>query len=116
MGHLSIDKPRTSSKATGHIAKMEQVQRKVALRITGPLRTTPSDLLLPHAGLIPLQLQVKKICQNSALRIATLPPHHPLYKTVNRAAKKVPKRHPSPLHPILCLLPVHPSKIETIDT
>ena len=50
------------------------------------------------------------------LRIATLPAHHPLYKTANRAAKKVPKRHPSPLHLILRLLPTHPSEIETIET
>jgi hypothetical protein len=60
-------------------------------------------------------LQIKKICQNSALRIATLPKHHPLYKTANRAAKKVTKRHPSPLHLILRHLPARHSKIETID-
>src|SRR5271168_1676816 len=110
-----IDKPRASARATGHVAKMERVQNKVALCITGALRTTPSDLLLPHTGLIPLQLQVKKICQNSAIRIATLCAHYPLYKTANRAAKKVPKRHPSPLHLILHLLPAHPNKIKTID-
>src|SRR5271168_562310 len=111
-----IDKPGASTRTSSHVIKMKRVQRKVALRITGALRSTPSDLLLPHAGLIPLQLQIKKICQNSVLRIATLPAHHPLYKTANRAAKKVPKRHPSPLHLILRLLPTHPNKIKTIDT
>src|SRR5271168_2650149 len=111
-----LDRPRAASRSSTHITKMEHVQRKVALRITGALRTTPSDLLLPHAGLIPLQLQIKKICQSSALRIATLPEHHPLYRTAIRAAKKVPKRHPSPLHLILRLLPTRHKRIETIDT
>src|ERR1700678_68322 len=111
-----LDRPRAASRSSTHITKMERVQRKVALRVTGALRTTPSDLLLPHAGLIPLQLQIKKVCQNSALRIATLPVHHPLFKTANKAAKKVPKKHPSPLHIILRLLPSYPSNMETIDT
>jgi ribonuclease HI len=111
-----IGRSKTTSKTPVHVTKMERVQRKIALRITGALRTTPSDLLLPHAGLIPLQLHIKKICQNSALRIATLPAHHPLCKTANKAATKAPKRHPSPLHIILSLLPTHPRSMETIDT
>ena len=111
-----LERSNTKSRTSAFITKMERVQRQVALRITGALRTTPSNLLLPHAGLIPLQLQIRKICQNLALRIATLPAHHPLFRTANKAAKKVPKRHPSPLQIILCLLPAHPSKMETIDT
>src|ERR1700678_2804795 len=82
-----LERSNTKSRTSAFITKMERVQRQVALRITGALRTTPSDLLLPHAGLIPLQLQIRKICQNLALRIATLPAHHPLCKTANKAAK-----------------------------
>src|SRR5271155_624380 len=107
---------RTRGKANTFIKKMERVQRKIALRIAGALRTTPSDLLFPHAGLSPLQIYIEKICQNSALRIATLPAHHPLFKAAKRAATRLPKKHPSSLHYILHLLPSFPGQIETIDT
>ena len=110
-----IDKSRTTTRPTIHTTNMERIQRKIAIRITGALRTTPSNLLFPHAGLTPLQIHIKKICQNAALHIATLPKHHLLHNTTSKAAKKVPKKHPSSLHLILCLLPTHPSNIETID-
>src|ERR1700678_879 len=37
-----IDKPGASTRTSSHVIKMEQVQWKVGLRITGALRTTPS--------------------------------------------------------------------------
>src|SRR5271155_3906065 len=104
------------SKSKTFIKKMERVQWKIATRITGALRTTPSDLLFPHAGLPPLQFHVEKICQNSAIRIATLPKHHPLHGIAHKAATRIPKKHPSPLQFILNSLPFHISEIETIDT
>src|SRR5271156_6298685 len=109
-------RPGTRAKTKTHVKRMERVQRKLAIRITGALRTTPSDLLFPHAGLSPLQLHVEKVCQNSAVRIATLPKHHPLHKAAQKAATRLPKKHPSPLQIILHSLPFLPSEIETIDT
>src|SRR5271163_3786496 len=87
-------KPGTREKTKTHIKKMERIQRKVAIRITGALRTTPSDLLFPHTGLPPLQLHVENVCQNSAVRIATLPKHHLLHRDAWKAATRLPKRHP----------------------
>ena len=67
-------------------------------------------------GSPPLQLHIENVCQNSAVRIATLPKHHPLYRDAQKAATRLPKRHPSPLQIILHSLPLLPSEIETIDT
>src|ERR1700678_2681879 len=106
-----LERSNTKSRTSAFITKMERVQRQVALRITGALRTTPSDLLLPHAGLIPLQLQIRKICQNSALRIATLPAHHPLFRTANKAAKKVQYRFKIEAHPICPHCHVEPESV-----
>ena len=36
------------------IWKMETIQRKATLQATGALRTTPTDLLLAHANMLPL--------------------------------------------------------------
>ena len=109
-------RPGTRAKTKARVKRMERTQRKLAIRITGALRTTPSDLLFPHAGLSPLQLHIENICQNSAVRIATLPKHHPLHRDAQKAATRLPKRHPSPLQIILYSLPLLPSDIETIDT
>jgi len=109
-------RPSRGKKPKAHVQKMERIQRKIALRITGALRTTPSDLLFPHAGLPPLQLHIEKICHNSAIRIATLPKHHPLYNDARKAATRLPKRHPSSLQIILYSLPLLPHDIETVDT
>jgi len=98
------------------IAKMEMVQRKAALQMTGTLRTTPSDLLFAHADLIPLREHITTLCQRAALRVATLPREHPLSKRAIRAMKRRPKKHPSPLHDILHLARIKKQPIEMIPT
>jgi len=42
----------------GFIGRMERVQRQAALQITGALRTTPTDLLLAHADITPLEFHI----------------------------------------------------------
>ena len=49
------------------IWKMETIQRKATLQATGALRTTPTDLLLAHANMLPLRYHIKLICQRWAL-------------------------------------------------
>ena len=100
----------------GTMKKMESVQRKAAIQATGALRSTPSDLLFAHADMPPLAYHIKQICQNSALRIATLLEEHPLHKIARRSSKICPKRHPSPLHSIFRAAKVVTDDIETIDT
>ncbi|KAF8954633.1 hypothetical protein BDZ97DRAFT_1676236, partial [Flammula alnicola] len=46
---------RIKEGTTAAIRKMETVQRKAALQVTGALRTTPTDLLFAHADMIPMQ-------------------------------------------------------------
>ena len=67
------------------IRKMETVQRKAVLLVTGALRTTPSDLLFAHANMLPLRYHIKLICHGSDLCIATLPKEHPLHITARQA-------------------------------
>jgi len=98
----------------GFIGRMERVQRQAALQITGALRTTPTDLLLAHVDIAPLEFHIRKICHSAALRIATLPQTNPIGKAARRAARCHVKRLPSPLHNIMAMLKVHPDEIEKI--
>lgn len=88
---------RRVSGTVGPMAKLARVQRTAALNITGALRTTATDMIDTHADLLPFHILVNQICQRSALRLATLPDTHPLYKHVRRAKRNV-KRHRTPLH------------------
>ena len=51
----------------GYIGKIERVQRQAVIQITGALRTTPTDLLLAHADIPPLEYHLRKICHSAAL-------------------------------------------------
>ncbi|KAF8806352.1 hypothetical protein BYT27DRAFT_7030169, partial [Phlegmacium glaucopus] len=82
---------------------------------TGSLRTTPTDLLLAHADMIPMHQLIQTHSQASALRLATIGADHPLYKQVQKAAKSYPKTHPSPLHGILYSGRIKPRQMEFIN-
>ncbi len=60
--------------------------------------------------------QIRKICEASALRMATLPAHHPLYKEIQHAKRKYPKRHASPLHAVMKISKLFEREAEKIDT
>ena len=81
------------------IQKMETVQRKATLLVTGALRTTPSDLLFAHANMLPLRYHIKLICHGSALHIASNPPQRapaPCHGKTSHG-KKIVLAHLSPL-------------------
>jgi len=99
----------------GVTQKLESVQRKAAIMATGALRTTPSDLLFAHADMTPMKEQIRKMCEASALRMATLPAQHPLYKEIQHAKKKYPKRHASPLHAVMKISKLFEREFEKID-
>jgi len=67
------------------------------LAITGALRTTPTDLLDAHAGLLPMELVLSKACHRAAVRILTLPNTHPLYRITSTARRRPPRKHLAPL-------------------
>jgi ribonuclease HI len=50
----------------------------------------------------------------AALRLATLPDTHPLYKQVRRAARRRVKRHMAPLHELMHDFDINPAIMETI--
>jgi len=101
---------------SGVVAKLDSVQRKAAIQVTGALRTTPSDLLFAHADMAPMRWLINSLCYRAAVRLATLDECHPLHRAIHKAASKYPRRHASPLHDILHISKVAPFSIETIDS
>lgn len=95
-------------------AKLISTQRAGALAITGCLRTTPTDLLEMHAKLLPIHLEIDKQCHRAAVRIATLPPAHPLHKPAKKCATREVKRHASPLHKLMNTYKIRPLDTESI--
>jgi hypothetical protein len=103
------------SGSVGPIKALSQAQRIAALTIAGGLRSTPTDSLEAHLDLFPMQLTVDKICHRAAVRLASLPPQHPLAKITLRCSKKYVKQHRSPIHKLMHIYDIHPEEIETIQ-
>ena len=104
---------RNTYGSVGIIRKLGRIHRQVCTMITGALRSTPTDSMEAHLDLPPFHLLVDRMIIREASRLCTLPPTHPLYAHVKRAAKWV-KRHRSPLHEILAAYDLRPTEIETI--
>ena len=98
------------------INKLASIQRQAAIMITGAMKSTATDALEVMANLIPFHLLVEKIRHRAALRLASLPPSHPLYKPVLNAATRLVKHHPTPLHDLMHRYKIRPQLIETINT
>jgi len=108
-----------SGRTTGSIGfakRLSSIQRLAAIRITGALRSTAGDALDAHADLWPTRLLLDKFNSRSLLRLCTLTPDHPLHRHVQRASKRQPKCHQSPLHRLFAAYHLLPDKIETIPT
>ena len=109
-------KRRTSSPNNRAILnKLASIQRRAAIMITGAMKTTATDILELMANLLPFHILVDKIRHRAALRLATLPPTHPLYKPVLNSAKRLVKRHRTPLHDLMHRFNICPESIETIS-
>ena len=108
------DNPRRHLGSVGVANKLGKVQRLAAKIITGAFRTTPTTVLEYHAGLPPIRLYLNFAVHRSTLRLATLPPGHPLCKPVTRCSRLYPQRHRSPLHELFHAFP-HIEQVETID-
>ncbi|KAF5374121.1 hypothetical protein D9615_008851 [Tricholomella constricta] len=79
------------------------------------MRSSPTDALEVHAKLMPVDLQLQKICHRAAMRIAALPAAHPLHKRIRWCVTHDVRRHRSPLHNLASLFRLNPDDIETID-
>jgi ribonuclease HI len=97
------------------VNKLAAVQRRAAIMITGALATTAADILDTLANLLPFRLLVDQHRHRTAIRLATLPSKHPLKKPAMMAAKKIVKRHPTPLHFLMYTFKMKPDKMETVQ-
>jgi ribonuclease HI len=97
------------------VSKLASIQRKAALAITGAMRSTATDVLDAHANLLPMSVLIDKIHCRAALRLATLPPSHPLHRHIRSAAKRRVKRHQAPLHGLFHDFGIQPELIEKVD-
>lgn len=98
----------------GVAKRIGKIQRMAAIMITGGFRTTPTDTLNYLAGLPPIHLQLNHSAFKAAVRLSTLPQHHPLHKVVQRCMKSYPRFHRSPIHELFHSFP-QLRNMETID-
>jgi ribonuclease HI len=61
-----------------------------------------------------MYLKIGRQQHNAALRMATLPPSHPLHKSFRKAYNRQPKRHKSPLHYLATCIEAPPDEIEEL--
>ena len=95
--------------------RLASLQGRVANMIAGGMRTSPHDTAEVHANLLPFHLLVDKVRHAAAIRMATLPQTHPLYKPVRDAASRLVKTHPTPLHDLMHRYNIKPENMETIE-
>lgn len=91
--------------SVGMAKRVGKVQRIATRIIMGGLRTTATDVLDYHAALPPIHLRLNHTVFNAAVRLATLPPQHPLQRHVKCCTSYYPKYHHSPIHEIMNAFP-----------
>ncbi|KAF8808247.1 hypothetical protein BYT27DRAFT_7027512, partial [Phlegmacium glaucopus] len=80
----------------------------------GALRTTPTDLLDAHAGLLPIDLLLKKICHRALTRICSLSSINPVALQAVKYHERPVKRHITNIQHLLKLFGINPSTLEDI--
>ncbi|KAG2057714.1 hypothetical protein BDR06DRAFT_156437 [Suillus hirtellus] len=69
-----------------------------------------------HANLLPTPLPLQKTCHQTAIRLATLPKHHPLRPHLEHVVKhRNISRHRSSLHNLIASFQMYPDDVETIN-
>ena len=105
----------TKRGTSGAVVKLTSIQRAGMLAVTGGLRTMLTDVFDLHAFVMPLHLEIDKVCHIAASRIATLPPTHLLYKLARLSSNPITKHHKSPLHQLMQTYAMKPQEMETIS-
>ena len=112
-------KPAGYTKNTGSVGalrNLEKAQRLATTAITGTLRSTPTDLIDAHAGLLPMELALRKACHRAMLRYLTLPDAHPLHQVIKRAKRNPPEKHQGPLDHLIRIFKLRHTKFESIES
>ncbi|KAF8159735.1 hypothetical protein B0H34DRAFT_674042 [Crassisporium funariophilum] len=92
-----------SRRNTGLVAvlrQMQKLQRMAALTMTGGMRSTPTDLLDTHAGVMPMELTLLQMPQSGGKDV--------------HVARHAPTKHQSPIDHLLRIFELDPKKFETI--
>jgi hypothetical protein len=89
-------------------------QRLATLSITGALCSTLSDFLDAHAGVLPVELMLKKSCHRAMVRMTTLPSSHSLHQIVQKVKSSLPSKHLSPIDHLIKIFKLQRKTIETI--
>jgi hypothetical protein len=111
------NKPAGFTKNTGSVGvlyNLQKAQRLATTAITGTLRSAPTDLLDAHAGLLPMELALRKACYGAILRSISLPNTHPIHQIIKNAKRNPPEKHLSPLDQLIKIFKLKNVKIETI--
>ena len=109
-----IEGNRKNSGSVKALREYSKLQRLATIAINGALRTSPTDLLDAHSGLLPMNLLLKKICHRSMVRICTLPQTNPVASQAVKYFYKPAKKHQTNIQKLISLFEIDPSTYETI--
>lgn len=105
---------RNNSGSVRALKSMGKIQRIATLAITGGLRTSPNDLLDAHAGVLPANLMLERICYAAMVRAASLPAGHPTREMIRRYSHTPAKTHLTPIQKLIERYKIKPHLYETI--
>ena len=106
---------RRSVGSVGVLRRMTKLQRMASLGIVGGMRSTPTDLLDAHTGLLPIDLTLFRICHRAAVCLCSLPPSHPLHSIVRAAHLSQNEKHVDPIKSTLRIFELDPRKFKMIS-
>jgi len=89
-----------------------KLQRIATLAITGTLRTTSTNLLDAHVGLLPTNLLLKKICHRALTSICSLPSFNPVALQATRYFERPANRHLRNIQHLIKIFRIDPSTLE----
>lgn len=111
--HKQVGRRRNSGSVKA-LRELSKLQRLATIAINGALRTSPTDLLDSHSGLLPMDLLLKKICYRSMLRVCTLPPTNPVSRIAIKYSMFPAKKHRANIQQLLELFDIDPLVFETV--
>jgi hypothetical protein len=116
--YTSLFKTSVEGNTKGSVAitnKLKSIQCKVAITITGAIQMTARDIIDVHANILPIDLLFNKVLFRAAICLCSLPPAHPLHKTIHTADYRKVEQDQSPIHNFLFLSCHKPGNIETVN-
>ena len=76
-----------------HLHKLGKLQRRAALWITGAFKSSPSTGVEGIAGLIPINLHLRKLAERSHLRYSAIPTNHAISHLLEHGHSPAPAPH-----------------------